>query len=65
MKKWMILIGFLATIQQSAHADEITLVADTWCPYSCDPSSDQPGILIEVAKIILEQAGHTVVYKEM
>ncbi|MBT5830021.1 MAG: transporter substrate-binding domain-containing protein, partial [Candidatus Latescibacteria bacterium] len=32
---------------------------------SCDPSSDQPGILIEVAKIILEQAGHTVVYKEM
>lgn len=46
-------------------ADVITLAADQWCPYNCDPSSDKPGYIIEIAKAVFEQKGHKVVYKNL
>lgn len=47
-----------------ANAATITLRADVWCPYNCEPGK-QPGYLIEIAKAALEPAGHTVDYAVM
>jgi polar amino acid transport system substrate-binding protein len=44
-------------------ADVISLRADVWCPYNCAPDSLQPGILIEIAKIVFGRAGHTIDYQ--
>jgi polar amino acid transport system substrate-binding protein len=43
-------------------ADEISLMADIWCPYNCEPGSKNPGIFIEVATQALEAKGHKVKY---
>jgi polar amino acid transport system substrate-binding protein len=43
-------------------ADEITLRADIWCPYNCEPDSEKPGFQVEIAKYAFEKAGHTIQY---
>jgi polar amino acid transport system substrate-binding protein len=45
-----------------ADADEIAITADQWCPYNCEPGSDSPGYVVELAKRIYEKAGHTINY---
>jgi polar amino acid transport system substrate-binding protein len=50
------------TVAATAYADEITLVADLWCPYNCEPGSKDPGLFIEVATQALEAKGHKVKY---
>lgn len=52
-------------VQKDARADEITIVADEWCPYNCVPGSDKPGYMIEIARAAFESAGHTVVYSNV
>ena len=42
---------------------QITLVADSWCPYNCEPGDAMPGILVEAAVAILGAAGHQVDYQ--
>lgn len=49
----------------SARADDITLRADSWCPYNCEPDAEKPGFLIEIAKAVLEEHGHKIDYKLM
>jgi len=44
-------------------SDEITIVADEWCPYNCVPGSDKPGYVVEIASVIFAKAGHRVIYK--
>ena len=51
------------TSPQEAKADNITIVADEWCPYNCHPSAKKPGFLIEIAKAVFASHGHTVSYK--
>lgn len=46
-----------------AQADSVTIVADLWCPYNCEPTSDKPGLLIEIARYGLDKGGHTLEYK--
>ncbi len=48
-----------------ASADTITIRADSWYPINGDPGSDKPGYMIELAKKILGDAGHTVDYRLM
>lgn len=43
-------------------AETLTLVADYWCPFNCQPESDDPGFMIEVADRIFGRAGYTVIY---
>ena len=31
-------------------AEKVVLRADLWCPYTCDPKSDKPGYLVEIAR---------------
>jgi polar amino acid transport system substrate-binding protein len=65
MNRLLLVTVVLIVIFGSVSADEIHLRSDPWCPYTCDPASDKPGILVEVAQAIFEKAGHTVVYKTM
>ncbi len=57
--------AFLLLGSLSVFADTITIKADQWCPYNCDPKSDKPGYIIEAAKIIFEKAGHKLDYQTM
>ena len=45
-------------------AAEVTLRADAWCPYNCEPGS-RPGYLIEIVTAALEGAGHKADYALM
>ena len=55
--------GFLFFILSTQlYADVITLRTDLWCPYACDPKSDKPGFMIEIAREIFEKHGHSVDY---
>ena len=49
----------------SLFADTISLVTDSWCPYSYKPDSKKLCILVEVAKEIFEKKGHKVTYTEI
>ncbi|CTQ51443.1 substrate-binding periplasmic protein [Jannaschia donghaensis] len=44
-------------------ADQVVLRADPYCPYNCEPGSDSPGFMIEIAREALAMHGHTVVYE--
>jgi polar amino acid transport system substrate-binding protein len=59
------LFTMLWLLPATGNADVITLRADTWCPYTCDPKSPKPGFMIELAKQSLEPAGHTIDYKTL
>lgn len=59
------LATLLALSSFSLWADVISLRADQWCPYNCDPKSDKPGYIIEAAKIIFEKAGHKLDYQTL
>ncbi|MBC7714060.1 MAG: transporter substrate-binding domain-containing protein [Rhizobacter sp.] len=49
----------------SLHATTITIRTDLWCPYACDPKSERPGFMVEVAKEIFLKKGYTVDYNIM
>ena len=46
-----------------AFADRIILRADSWCPYNCEPGSDAPGFMVEIAREALGMHGHDVIYE--
>ncbi len=46
-----------------ANTHTINIAADPWCPYNCEPSSPQPGIMIDIAKEALALSGYTLNYK--
>ena len=48
-----VLWGLTLLISFTCLADEISLRADLWCPYTCDPQAKNPGFMIEIAKEIL------------
>lgn len=50
-------------LSQSASADEIVIVADPWCPFNCEPGSDKPGYMVEIAREVFGPLGHTVKYE--
>lgn len=42
----------------------LTMVADNWCPFNCDPDDNQsPGFLVEIARKTFEPMGYVVDYK--
>ncbi len=61
MKKFT--FAFCCLLSSISFADTITLLADEWCPYNCDPKSPTPGYIIEIAKLAFESKGHKVDYK--
>lgn len=61
----LILVCCLLALAFPCKAEEITLVADEWCPYNCIPGSERPGFMVEIARAVFEEAGITVRYKTM
>jgi polar amino acid transport system substrate-binding protein len=53
----------LVSVGVTAQADHIILAADAWCPITCEPGSERPGYMIEIAQLIFARAGHTVEYQ--
>jgi polar amino acid transport system substrate-binding protein len=43
----------------------VIIGGDPWCPFTCQQESDKPGILIEIAKKIFADAGHSVTYQTL
>lgn len=60
-----LLAAIAAAFPLAAHAETVVLGADEWCPYNCDPASDRPGYMVEIAKRALAKDGHTVSYVVM
>ncbi len=42
--------------------ETITIVADTWCPYNCNPKSPHPGFMVDIAKQAFAKHNIDVVY---
>jgi polar amino acid transport system substrate-binding protein len=64
MKKYWVVVCFLFFSVALAHGgDVITLRADIWEPYNCDPNATKPGFMIDVAKAIFTKAGYQVDYQ--
>lgn len=66
--RWVRLICLalgLTALSGPIRAEVVTLVADRWYPYNGTPSSDKPGLMIDIATYSLERAGLTVQYNLM
>ena len=66
--KFLVFIFLLSTVllggASSPLAQErIVLKADPWCPYNCDPNSEKPGYMVEIARAVFEPLGYEVVYE--
>lgn len=48
-----------------AQAAEVSIRADEWFPINGEPSAERAGIMIDLARTILGEAGHTVDYQLM
>lgn len=57
------ILGFCAA---PAHAGPtITIRADNWGPFTGEPKSDRPGVMIDIAKRVFERKGYTIDYQLM
>ncbi len=65
MKRFLTCILGLILLSGTAFCDEIIVCADSWPPFNADPASDKPGYMIEVARKVFVEKGHTLVYKLM
>lgn len=54
----MLLVGGLK-------AESLTLVADPWCPYNCQPGSERPGFMVEIAQRVFATEGIAVRYRTL
>jgi len=52
----------LVTAASHAGAQTLTVRADAWCPYNCEPGSEKPGFMIEIAREALAPHGIAVDY---
>lgn len=68
MVRLLLLLAMLCALpggRARADAAAVTLLADVWCPYNCDPASDSPGYAIEVARAAFAASGRRVEYRVM
>lgn len=60
----MKILWFLALLFPGvAYAEMVTVVGDPWCPYNCEPESQEPGFMIELAREIFKEKGITLQYR--
>lgn len=55
------LLASALSFSSISRADDITILADPWCPYTCDASGANKGVFIEMAEKALPN--HKIIYK--
>jgi polar amino acid transport system substrate-binding protein len=61
----LLCVGLVLFLSPATRAAEtIRLVADPWCPYNCEPDSERPGFMVEIAQRVFEEAGYEVEYHQ-
>ena len=52
MKKKLFMLFYILSwsVHSVAFSQTITIRTDLWCPYACDPKSDNPGYMVEIAR---------------
>lgn len=63
MKYTSTLLLLIVSLAKPALGDVITLRADNFCPFNCEPGTPLPGFAVEVAEKIFAKNGHTIEYK--
>lgn len=60
-------MGLLALSEFSHAADvkTLALVADPWCPFTCEPEAANQGLMIDVAREVLQAQGYKIEYKTL
>jgi len=48
-----------------AAASSLSVAADPWCPFNCEPGAEQEGYAIDAMRIIFERAGIQIIYKTL
>lgn len=56
---------FLLAKTPKNFAKNLVIAADSWCPYNCDPSSNEAGFMVDIVREILAANGFTMTYKIM
>jgi len=62
---WQFALAMIAIQSSSALAGSVSILADPWCPYTCEDVQKKPGFLIEVSQAALAGTEHKVEYKIM
>jgi polar amino acid transport system substrate-binding protein len=62
MKK-IVIISFALIYSFALQSEELLFTSDLWCPYVCEPSSKNPGFMVEITKNIFEKAGYQFNFK--
>ena len=62
--KLLLVLSIFATILR-AENETLVIGADTWCPVNCEPNSDNPGYMIEIAEKIFKEQMVKVEYQVM
>jgi polar amino acid transport system substrate-binding protein len=55
----------IASADKKAEKTNVTLVSDPWCPFACEAGAKQEGLIVDLTKLILEEAGYSVSYKNL
>lgn len=65
MQIFVSLLVSLSFLVGSLSAVNVSLRADVWCPYNCDPHSANPGFMVEVAQFAFKKHGDNIQYALM
>lgn len=67
--KWCIRVLIVSlglfSLPSWANTERIVIAADIWCPFNCQPNSEQPGFMVEIAQRVFSEHGYDVQYVEM
>ncbi|MFE8070959.1 extracellular solute-binding protein [Marinobacteraceae bacterium S3BR75-40.1] len=54
-----------SALEAARDTPTITIAADPWCPHNCEPESDHPGYMIEIAREVFSREGVGVHYRTL
>ncbi len=63
MVKIHLLFSSLYFVASFAQAETLTLKADTWCPFNCNPKSAQAGYMIDIVREVFKKKGIRIDYQ--
>ncbi|AUN98193.1 hypothetical protein C0V70_08750 [Bacteriovorax stolpii] len=65
VKPLSLILCLILSFSLQAKDKVISMRSDIWCPYACDPKSDHPGFMVEIAREVFKKKGYTIDYDVM